>query len=770
MQRCGKAALCVCLALLAEGCPRKGQTEYSQGRKAEAISDYDGALTYYQQALKADPNNANLKIKVNQIRFEASNYHLKQGADLRKRGDLQAALAEFQRAGVIDPSSPVAEQELRRTAAMISDKNRAADAGAEVPPDPNEQPLASMPPEIKPLSRAPINLKMSNDAKLVFDTVAKLAGLTVIYDPDFPARRITTELNNVTLEQALDIVSLESKAFWKPVTENIIFVVPDQPQKRRDYEEQIVKTFYLSNTVQPQDLTEIVTGLRQLLDLKRIHQLNSQNAIIIRDTPDKLLLAEKMIGDIDKAKPEVVVQVEVLQARTDRLRDLGILPMQSASVTINPNASTTTTPTTTPGSTTTTQQNNTVTFNQLRHLNGNSYAVTVPSITANAILTDTFTKIIQNPEIRSIDGQPAKLRVGDKIPVATGSFQAGVGVGATGVNPLVNTQFQYLEVGVNVDITPRVHANHEVSLKVIIEVSSQTGVSTIGGIQQPIISQRKIEQDIRLKEGEVNVLGGLFEKTDTRSLNGWPGLAKIPLMRYLFSQDRIDHQENEVLIVMTPRIVRIPEWTKGNLRPLYAGSESNVQVRRERDVRTPTAEPTPGVQQPGATSNQNPPPVAPMGNAGNPDGTAAVPGAGQGVQGARIRFEPRSVSLKAGQTTTVGIVVDNVNDLYSIPLLLQYNPAVVSIEEVQHGGFLSGGTQEIAIVSRVDKEHGQAIISATRQPNTPGVNGSGTLMGIVIKGIAPGSSNLSIVQVNAKDSQQKPIPLVSSEATVQVQP
>src|ERR1700719_4394086 len=766
MQRCGIAILCVCLALLAAGCP-KGKNEYSQGRKAENISDYDAALTYYQQALKADPNNANLKIKVNQIRFEASNYHLKQGLELRKKGDLQAALAEFQRAGVIDPSSPVAEQELRRTAAMISDKNRAADAGAEVPPDPNEQPLASMPPEIKPLSRAPINLKMSNDAKIVFDTVAKLAGLTVIYDPDFPARRITTELNNVTLEQALDIVSLASKAFWKPVTENIIFVIPDQPQKRRDYEEQIVKTFYLANTVQPQDLTEIVTGLRQLLDLKRIHQLNSQNAIIIRDTPDKLLLAEKMIGDIDKAKPEVVVQVEVLQARTDRLRDLGILPMQTASVTINPNASTTTT--TTGTTTTATPTTNTVTFNQLSHLNGNSYAVTVPSITANAILTDTYTKIIQNPEIRSIDGQPAKLRVGDKIPVATGSFQAGVGVGATGVNPLVNTQFQYLEVGVNVDITPRVHPNHEVSMKVIIEVSSQTGLSTIGGIQQPIISQRKIEQDIRLKEGEVNVLGGLFEKTDTRTLNGWPGLAKIPFMRYLFSDDKIDHQENEVLIVMTPRIVRIPEWTKGNLRPLCSGSETNVQVRRDRDVRTPTAEPTPGVQQPPGTPNQNPAPVPQTGNVGGThDGAAAVPG--QSAQGARIRFEPRGVSLKAGQTTTVGIVVDNVNDLFSIPLLLQYNPAVVSIEEVQHGGFLSGGTQEIAIVSRVDKDHGQAIISATRQPNTAGVNGSGTLMGIVVKGIAPGSSNLSIVQVNAKDSQQKPIPLVSSEATVQVQP
>jgi general secretion pathway protein D len=764
MQRWGNAVLCVCLGLAAAGCP-KGQTEFAQGRKSEAIGDYDGALTYYQQALKADPNNANLKIKVNQIRFETAEHHIKLGLDMRKKGDLQGALAEFQRAGSVDPSSPIAEQELRRTAAMIADKNRDADAATEVPPDPNEQPLASMPPEIKPLSHAPINLKMSNDAKIVFDTIAKLAGLTVIYDPDFPARRITTELNNVTLEQALDIVSLESKAFWKPVTENIIFVIPDQPQKRRDYEEQVVKTFYLANTVQPQDLTEIVTGLRQLLDLKRIHQLNSQNAIIVRDTPDKLLLAEKMIKDIDKAKPEVVVQVEVLQARTDRLRDLGILPIQSASVTINPNATTTTNTGTGTGTGTSTS-NNTVTFNQLRHLNGGDYSVTLPSVTANAVLTDTYTKIIQNPEIRSIDGQPAKLRVGDKVPVATGSFQAGVGVGATGVNPLVNTQFQYLEVGVNVDITPRVHPNHEVSMKVIIEVSSVTGTSTIGGIQQPIISQRKIEHDIRLKEGEVNVLGGLFEKTDTRTLNGWPGLAKIPFLRYFFSDDKIDHQENEVLIVLTPRIVRIPEWTKGNLRPLYSGSETNVQVRRESAVRTPVADGSVVAQQslpqPGQTpvpAQQNPPvSTAP----------AAVADAGQPA--ARIRFEPQNLSLKAGQTTTVGIVVDNVNDLYSIPLLLQYNPAVVSIEEVQHGGFLSGGTQEIAIVSRVDKEHGQAIISATRQPNTPGVNGSGTLMGIVVKALAPGSSNLSIVQVNAKDSQQKAIPLVSGEATLQVQP
>jgi len=762
MRRWGSLFLCVGLGLLAVGCP-KGQPDYNQGRKAETLQDYDAAFAFYQKAAKADPYNATYKIKLNRVRFEASELHVKRGVELRKQGDLQGAAGEFQRAQAMDPSSPVADQELRKTVEMIAEKNRAADAAAELPTDPNEPPLAAMPPEIKPLSRAPINLKMSNDAKIVFDTIGKLAGLTVIYDPDFPARRITVELNNVTMEQALEIVSLETKAFVKPVTENIIFVIPDQPQKRRDYEEQVVKTFYVSNTVQPQDLTEIVTGLRQLLDLKRIQQLNSQNAIIVRDTPDKLLLAEKMIRDIDKAKPEVVVQVEVLEARTDRLRDLGILPGQTASIAINPNSSTTSSS----SGTTSTTSNSGITLNQLRHLNGSDLVFTLPSATANAILSDTSTRIIQNPEVRSVDGQTAKLRIGDRIPIATGSFQAGVGVGSTGgagfVNPLVNTQFTYLDVGVNIDLTPRVHPNRDVSLKLKVEVSSHTGDQAIGGITQPIISQRVIEHDIRLKEGEVSILGGLVQRTDSKTLEGWPGLAKLPLLRYLFSHDKTDHQEDEVLIVLTPRIVRIPEWTKANLRTMYAGSETNVQVKRESEIRAPAQQPA---SSPQPKTNQNTGAGTPT---SAPSATAPAAGTAQGAPAAKIRFEPQSLSLKAGQTATIGVVVDNVSDLFSIPLLLQYNPAVISVEEVQHGGFLSGGTQEIAIVQQVFKEKGQAIISATRQPNTPGVSGSGTLIGIVVKALAPGSSNLSIVQVNAKDSEQKLIPLITQEATLQVQ-
>ena len=616
---------------------------------------------------------------------------------------------------------------------------------------------------------------MSNDAKVVFDTIGKLAGLTVIYDPDLQQKRISTELNNVTLEQALDITCLQSKTFWKPVTENIIMIIPDQAQKRRDYEEQVVRTFYLSNVSIPQDLTEISTGLRQLLDLKRIQQVNSQNAIIIRDTPDKLLLAEKIIRDIDKAKPEVIVQVLILEARTDNLKNLGILPGQSASIQINPSYTTSTSTTT---STTTTSAANTAALNQLRHLNQSDVVLTLPSATANFLLTDSSTKILQNPELRGIDGQSAKLKIGDRVPVATGSFQAGVGVGATSgagfVNPLVNTQFQYIDVGVNVDMTPHVHPNRDVSMKVSIEVSSVTGTSTIGGISQPIISQRKVEHEIRLKEGEVSILGGLIQRTDTRTLNGWPGVAQIPVMRYLFSADNTEVQEDEVLIVMIPRVVRLPEWTKANLRPMFSGTDTFVGAKRELDVKAPTANPNPQATQPAAAPATPGPggvvvPAAAPTPGAQPGAPAQIPNPQAQATGPRIRFEPSTLNLSPGQTATIGVVVENVNDLYSVPMLLQYNPAIISVEEVRHGGFLSGGTQEIAIVQRVDKEHGQAIISTTRQPNTPGVNGSGTLLGVVVKALAVGTTNLSIVQVNAKDSQQKPIPLVTSEATLRVQ-
>ena len=747
-QICGLALIAV--TVWVAGCA-KGGTQYSAGSKAESVKDYDTALDEYNKALQAEPNNTEYKLRAARARFEASQWHVDQGRRLRDQGSLDIALMEFRKAAMIDPSSPVAVQEIQATMQLINEKagkTDSADSGVISVGD-GEPKLMAGPPQLQPLSRAPINMKATNDAKAVFDAIGKLAGLTVIFDSDFTSRRISVELTDVTLEQALNIVSLESKAFWRPVTSNIIFVIPDQPQKRKDYEEEVVKTFYLKNTVLPQELTEIITSIRQLLDLRRVQQINAQNAIVIRDTPDRVLLAGKIIDDIDKAKPEVVIQVAIMQARTDRLKNMGIEPGTSAALTFSPPTSSTTTTTT--GSTSTTAGTPLKQFQTAvnPYIFSNGYSVTLPGAQASFLMTDTSTTIIDDPEIRVVDGDTAKLRIGDRVPVATGSFTAGVGATTTAVNALVNTQFQYLDVGVNVDVTPRVHPDHEISMKVNIIVSSVTGTSTIGGIAQPIISQRSIEHDIRLKDGEVNVLGGLIERTDTDTVNGWPGFAKIPLFRYLFSNDTVDHAENEVLIVLIPHIVRLPELTPENLRSIASGTDTNPDVELADQVLAPKPQTLPATA-PAQAAAPAPAPVP-------------TPAPAPAPQNPMLRFDPASVSIKPGETTTIGLVVQNVQDLYSIPLLLQYNPAVISVEDVRQGGFLSGGTQEVAIVERVDKDRGQAIISATRMPNTPGVSGSGTLVGVVVKGIAPGNSQLSILQVNAKDSQQRPIAVVTSE-------
>jgi general secretion pathway protein D len=754
------------ILLLLGGCG-KGSSDFNQGKKAEAVQDYETALAAYNRALKSDPTNPEYKLHADRMRFEAAQAHIDLGQKLREKGDLQMAVAEFRKAGEIDPSSPAADQEVKNTLALINARTAAEEAapGAASESSPAENNMETGPPQLKPLSTAPINLKMANDSKTVFETIAKLAGLTVVFDPDFTSRRITVDFDNVTLEQALFIVAEESKAFWKPLTSNVIFVTIDQTAKRHDFEDEIVQTFYIKNSILPQDLADLVTSLRALLDLHRVQQVNSMNAIIIRDTPDKVMLAGKIIDDVDRARPEVVVDVSVLVANRDRMRDLGISP--GTSITLAPNPTTSSSSSTTPSSTTVTA---TLGLNQKVSLRS-TYSVTLPSATANALMTDATTRTIQNPEIRMVDGQQAKLDVGDKVPVATGSFQAGVGTSAASVvSPLVNTQFQYEQVGVSLDITPRIHPDDSVTLKMAVDVSSVANTISIGGINEPEIADAKSEQEVRLTDGEVSILGGLITQEQMQSVSGWPGLAKIPILRYFVSDNQNTNNDDELLIVLTPHIIRLPDITPESLKSFYSGTESNPSVLMVNDQPVPAAaapQPVPAAATAAPASAASAPSApAPPGMIAPGSSAPAAP-AMQPTQGARLRFDPATVSLKPGDTTTISVIADNVQDLYSIPLLLQYDPKVISVEAASQGGFLSGGTQEIALVTRVDKDRGQAVISATRT-KAPGVSGSGTLFGIQIRALAPGQTTLSIVQTNARDSQQHSIPLVTGETTIEV--
>ena len=384
----------------------------------------------------------------------------------------------------------------------------------------------------------------------------------------------------MSLFDALRIIGTVSGTFWRPVTSNTIFVAQNTRAKRTELDEQAVQTFYLSNAAQANDLNDIQTALRNVLANAKLYGVPSQNAIVMRATPDELLLAQKLIADLDKARPEVVVDVAVLEVNRDKLRNIGITLPQTATVSLQGNNATSTSNSATNGTSTVTatQSTNNLTLNTLANLNATNFAVTIGQATANLLLTDTNTRILQNPRIRATDNQKATLKIGSRIPVATGSFSNGVSSGI-GVSA-VQTQFQYLDVGVNVDVTPTVHYDRDVTLKLAIEVSSQNGSVTISGVTEPIISQRKIEQVIRLREGEANILGGIMVKQDLRNVSGTPGLGEIPLLKYLFSSQSHEVQNDEVVFLLIPHVVRASALTALNLQSIDTGTGTTVEIRR----------------------------------------------------------------------------------------------------------------------------------------------------------------------------------------------
>ncbi|HLJ92272.1 MAG TPA: cohesin domain-containing protein, partial [Gemmataceae bacterium] len=329
------------------------------------------------------------------------------------------------------------------------------------------------------------------------------------------------------------------------------------------------------------------------------------------------------------------------------------------------------------------------------------------------------------------------------------------GIGGVGINPLVNTQFQYLDVGVNVDVTPHVHADGSVTLKVMMDVSNVAGQQNIGGIQQPIIGQRKIEHEIRLKNGEVNLLGGMFEHDDVRSLTGYPWLAQIPLLRYIFGQTNVDRRNSEIVFVLTPHIVREQYLTDLNQRVLDVGTANAIDLRRASEVTPAPAAPAPA--------------PAAQGPAASPAEPAAQPSANSPAGTATLSFDPATVTQGVGKTFAVNVVLSPVQNVYSVPVQITYSPAMLEVVNVSDGNLLSRDGQPVALVHRDDPSTGTLQVTATRPPNSGGVSGQGQVFTITFLAKAPGTSTLAISRDGLRDGSMQPIPATGGQATVTVQ-
>ena len=740
----------------------KAKSFYEKGQDAEARENFEAAYNFYKQAYDLKPKALRYKSSFERLRFKAAATLVHHAEGLRDEGKLQDALAEFQRAALIDPSLFIAQQEMKKTLQMINDKENPPPQAAG-PPHSLERKIreAGGPVELVPISNTPLTIKATDDSKVIYETVGKIAGINVLFDPDYTSRRIKVELNGVTLQEALEIIALESKTFWRPVTGNTIFVAQDNPAKRKELEQSVLKTFYLQNLSQPTELQDVVNAIRAVLDVQRVQQLLSQNALVVRGTPDQIALAEKLVEDLDKSRPEVVVDIAVLQVSKDKSRTLGLLPPSSATVTLQSNINSTTPTTSTTGTTTTSTSSGTgLELNTLGNLNATDFQVSISSANLSAVMSDSDTKMLQNPQVRALDNQKATLKIGERVPVATGSFQPGIG--GVGINPLVNTQFQYLDVGVNIDVTPHVHVDREVTLKITMEISSVVGQSSIGGISQPIIGQKKVEHEIRLKDGESSLIGGIFDDSQTKSLAGIPGLAQIPILKYLFGQVTQDHSQDETVFAITPHIIRGTSLSELNQRAIDIGTANVVQLREVSHTAAPGAPAGQGT--PGQT-----PAVPPPANQSSNQPPSPTPGTSPGTQGgANFLFDPGEISVAKGNTFVVNLLMSGAQNVASVPVQMGYDPSKLQLVNVSNGGFLSQDGQAVALVKREDPP-GTLQITAARPPGAGGVSGQGVVITLTFEAKASGQTPITITRGGARDPNLQAITVNGAQASVTVQ-
>jgi general secretion pathway protein D len=772
-----------------------------RGQQAEARDDYDAAFEDYRQAHLKKPNDLRYRTSFESLRFKSANMHVDRGRVLRQSGDSDGAINEFARALQIDPGNQAAAQELQVMEKRTPQGGGPAGAGNNpsaggppglrgnilVPGMGEETPyqremqreISTLdgPVTLQPVSDDPLTLHMVQDTEVVYQAICKAAGLNVIFDPEYVPKRIPVDLNDVSLPDALHIVGVLSGTFWKPVTSNTIFVAQNTRAKRTEDDDLAVQTFYLTNVSQQNDANEIMVAIRNLLDPGlKIYLVASQNALVIRGTPDELILAEKIINDLDRTKPEVVVDVAELEVSRQLERDIGItLPTSFGLTPQYTNANVTTSTGTTTTTTTPTTTTSGFTLNTLGNLNATNFAVTLGGGTVSALLSDSDTRLLQNPRIRATDGQHSSLKIGEKIPIATGSYSAGTAITTASLG--VQTQFTYLDVGVNIDMTPTVHYDGEISLKMKVEVSAEDGQSTISGVTEPIISQRVADQVIQLKDGEPALLAGLMEVQDMKSVNGTPGLGELPILRYFFASTDKTQMTDDIVFLIIPHIVRESILTDENTRAIYTGTSQSVELLRKEPSVAPAMEsseagPAPN-SSPTSAANAASSMIAKMAADSKPVTQRKLEGMQMAADGTMtatpmtLAVTPGSSNQTVGSTFQVSITASNAHDLFAVPLQVQFDPKVLALVNVDAGDLMGKDGQSVALVHR-DEGNGALTISATRPTGAKGVDGQGSICTLTFKALAPGDSTLALTRIGTRDSQQNRIATVGAQGVIHV--
>ena len=799
-------------------CGCAAMTAFHKGEQAEKRQDWDRAVIEYVKALATSPGNTHFSVALARARLRASAVHFDRGKFYVKAGALELATAEFEQTIFLDSSNQYAGIELLKVRETIRKKQMSPSEIERAKAAAKKRSLA--PPKLSPKSNLPIVLKFKDQPiGKIYDALSKASGINFLYDERVDQKQTqTVDIAGVSLEKAMGILMLQNKHFYKIIDENTLLIAPDNRQKRQEYEDRVIRTFYLSNG----DTKQVNTVLRQLLDARKVAENPELNSLTIKDSPDVVAVAEKIIEANDKAKAELVIDVELLELNRTKLQELGMdLTSKSLSLAFLGGAAT-------------------IPLNNLDLLKQQSnWSIgPIPGIAIYFAKAFTDSKVLAKPQVRVTDGEKAEIHIGDRVPIPSTTFNTSNTVGGS-IVPV--TSFTYQNIGIEITLEPRVHHNREITMKLNVSISNIAGnIQGSGGVSQPIIGQRQIQSVIRLKDGETNLMAGLVRDEDTHDLAGIPGLADIPLLNRIFSRNVDKTQRTDIVLTITPHIIRVPDITEADMESIWVGTEEQTKLRiaarapfgetpfgegeedgTESETGAPGAAdvataPAAGAEAPkierqqqpgktpaGAPSEAAPNPVQPAPEEveedtdfvdeeeGDDEELPDEAGGGQppGAEQNRKAAPPAEDAAKNPPSTLVQVVLASPKTAYavgepvpvevrvlggqnvgSIPFHLRYNPAVLDFQGPgMEGDYLNrDGTATVFVATPV-VGGGEIVVGASRVGSPTGATGEGTLATFTFVAKGAGAANFSFTGASVKDPNANNLPASFTLSPVTVQ-
>jgi general secretion pathway protein D len=765
-RRAGTIAV-VLLAVLAAGCA--ASRSFGRGESAARAGDWDAAVEHYRRAVQANPKRPDYVIALERAMLAASRRHLDQARIFEVRGELPEALREYRRASELDPPNRQVAGKVLEIERRMRDEAEASQPRTNVNQLRDNARQAGPPPLFNLTTVLP-GIRFTNASlRDILGSIGMSANINVTFDNTFQDRQYSVQMDNSTLQEALTQITEANQLFYKVVTPRSIIVIPDNVQKRAQYEEQVIRTFFVSHA----DATELAQTLNTVIRVgggqvaPSISANKTANTIVVRATTAVMAIIERLIDGNDNPRAEIMVDVQILEVNKSRTKQFGL---DLGDYTIQTVFSPTGDPTASAGgngnggTTTTTLTPRPFNVNSVtRGINTADFWAAVPAAAVRFLESDSETRLLAKTQLRGAEGQKMTLNLGEEVPVPSTTFTP-VAQGGAAFNPL--TSFSYRPVGVNVEATPRVTYEGDISIELLIENSSLGKGLNVAGQSLPSFNSRKVQTRLRLRDGESNLLAGLLQEEERRSLRGFPTLLRIPVIKQLLSSNDNTIGQTDIVMLLTTRIVRTHELSQQDVNPIFVGTQQNLGLQgpppvivQEVQVPAPTAAAAPtgaaapspaGAGQAGAPAvapaptPQVPTPAAPA--VSNPAATPApTPGVAGASGGGQIVVSPPSAEFRVGGGPyTLPISVTGASRLSSMSLTITYNPAVVRVRTVQEGSFMRSGGVQAAFTNRADASAGRVDIAIVRPGDTTGVAGTGLLAALVLDAIGAGPANLQV--------------------------